>query len=93
MQELLERYPNGKDILALTNRQLDAVLLQIVTARASGNDLAAPKFLSLGELENIYGVGLSLAAPANLVTASFNEMKPSPPAVAISPISAASRSR
>lgn len=62
MKELLEPYPNGKDLLALTDRQLDAVLLQIIAARASGNGLTAPKFLSIGELENIYGVGLSLSA-------------------------------
>jgi class 3 adenylate cyclase len=62
MRELLERYPEGKDVLALTDRQLDSVLLQIVAARASGNALTAPRFLSLGELENIYGVGLSLSA-------------------------------
>src|SRR5438067_1871467 len=63
MHELLERYPNGKnDFLALTDHQLDAVLLEIVAARASGNGVTAPKFLSLGELENVYSVGLSLSA-------------------------------
>jgi class 3 adenylate cyclase len=62
MQELLEQYPNGRDLVALTDRELDAVVLQIVAARTSGNGLTVPKFLSLGELENIYGVGLSLSA-------------------------------
>lgn len=64
MQELLEQYPNGKDLLALSDRELDAVILHIAAARETGNDLTAPKFLSLGELENIYGVGLSLSAAA-----------------------------
>ena len=38
------------------------MVLQIVAARASGGGLMAPEFLSLGELENIYGIGLSLCA-------------------------------
>jgi class 3 adenylate cyclase len=62
MRELLERYPRGKDLLALTNRQLDDLLLRIIAARASDNGIITPKFLSFGELENIYGVNLSLSA-------------------------------
>ena len=62
MKELLERFPAGADVLALTDRQIDSVLLEIVTARADGNGLTLPKFLSLGELENIYSVNLSLPA-------------------------------
>lgn len=62
MRELLERYPNGKELLALADRELDATLLQIVVARASGDGLAAPRFLSVGELENVYSIGLSLSA-------------------------------
>ena len=37
--------------LALNDRQIDSVLLEIVTARADGNGITLPKFLSLGELE------------------------------------------
>lgn len=62
MKELLERFPAGADVLALTDRQIDSVLLEIVTARADGNGITLPKFLSLGELENIYSVNLSLPA-------------------------------
>ncbi len=62
MKELLERFPAGNDILALSDRQINSALLEIVTARADGNGLTSPKFLYLGELENIYGVSLSLSA-------------------------------
>jgi hypothetical protein len=53
MQELLDRYPNGRNLLALSDRQLDALVLGIVTARANGDGITLPKFLSLGELENV----------------------------------------
>jgi class 3 adenylate cyclase len=61
MKELREQFPNGKPILSLTDRKLDSILLNIVIARANGDGLTLPKSLSLGELENIYGVGLSLS--------------------------------
>jgi hypothetical protein len=62
MKDLLSKFPDGNDLLALTNQQLDAVLLEIVTARADGNGLTLPKYLSRGELENIYSVSLSFPA-------------------------------
>jgi len=60
MKELIEKFSSGNDILSLSERELDSVLLKIVTARADGNGLDLPKYLSPGELENIYSVGLSL---------------------------------
>jgi len=65
MKELLDKFPTGNDLLSLSDRELESALLKIVMARADGDGLTVPKFLSLGELENIYGVGLSL--PADLV--------------------------
>ena len=62
MKELLDKFPTGNDILALTDRQLDLAMLKIIIARADGDGLTLPQFLSLGELENIYGVSLSLPA-------------------------------
>ena len=62
MKELLGKFPAENDILSLTDRQLDSALLEIVTARANSDGLTLPKFLSQGELENVYGVSLSLPA-------------------------------
>ena len=62
MKELLDKFPTGNDILALTDRQLDLAMLKIIIARADGDGLTLPQFLSLGELENLYGVSLSLPA-------------------------------
>jgi hypothetical protein len=66
MKELLERFPAGADVLALTDHQIDSVILEIVTARVDGNGITLPKFLSLGELENIYSVNLSISASSLL---------------------------
>ena len=60
MKELIEQFPSGNDILSLSERELDSVLLKIVTTRADGNGLTSPRYLSSGELENVYSVGLSL---------------------------------
>jgi hypothetical protein len=60
MKELKDKYPFGESILPLSEQQLDSILLKIITDRADGNGLTLPKFLSIGELENIYGVSLTL---------------------------------
>jgi len=62
MKELLDLFPTANDIFLLTNRQLDFVLLEFVIARANGDGITLPKYLSRGELENVYGVSLSLPA-------------------------------
>jgi len=64
MRELLAKLPNGDQVLALTPHQLDAVLISCVAERerASKQDPIATRFLSRGELENIYPVSMSFPA-------------------------------
>jgi class 3 adenylate cyclase len=62
MKEIADAYPDGNAVLALNDAELDAFILECVRRRAAGNGLALPKYLSRGELENIYGVTLSLPA-------------------------------
>lgn len=61
MKELREKFPSGKDFLALSDHQKAAVLLKIIVDRADNPDPPAAKYLSIGELENIYD---SVSLPA-----------------------------
>src|SRR5271154_6908263 len=54
MKELRDKFPSGKVFLALSDHQIAEAVLEIILTRADNTGLISTKFLSVGELENIY---------------------------------------
>ena len=63
MQELRNKFQAGQAFLALSDYQIACVLLKVIADRSANTNPISTKFLSVGELENIYD-SVSLPAAA-----------------------------
>jgi class 3 adenylate cyclase len=61
MKELRDKFPSGKEFLSLSDHRIAEAVLESIVTRAENTDRISTKFLSIGELENIYD---SVSLPA-----------------------------
>jgi uncharacterized protein (TIGR02391 family) len=73
--ELVSLLPTAQDLLPLTPSQLDGTFLKCIAKRTTNTDPLAPRHLFVGEIENLYPIGMkanyhqSLEANAALMEA------------------------